>query len=167
MENSRGFELHVKVIAIDGRSIQKIYTIQLSDQKSTTTRFTLLSEANDNSLPTILSNNDNENTENIEKFHLTQNKHDISTTTKSSDFMEPLRFMLSTESFAESNPLQFEKQEYQFLVENPQKNDLIGTLRLINDIEKPVHMSIEPADYAIWFHIDPRVFSFYLLKVFF
>lgn len=152
-DNSGGFELLVKAIANDGRSIQKVYIIQFTTKKSTT-RLTLSSDKNN--LPTILSSNDNETNESLEKFHLTQ---ESLSTSNFSDFTKTSnRFMLSGESGEKTDPPQFEKLEYQFLIENPQKDDLIGTLGLIKFSAEPVHMLIEPSDYAIWFRIDPRVF---------
>lgn len=71
-------------------------------------------------------------------------------------------FTLSEESKKSPTNLtpSFAKSEYIFLVENPIKDQLIGKLEVVQSPGKartPVHMTIDPADYSIWFHIDPRV----------
>jgi hypothetical protein len=65
--------------------------------------------------------------------------------------MEPLRL-------AGDGNVRLSLDRYHFVVENPEKDALVGQLTILNQQAPPTHsLTVEPSQLRTWFRIDPRV----------
>lgn len=154
-------------LRIDQTGVDVSRRVESANDSQSTTKFTLsqdqLSEEALSRTSTTLSSSSHSTIEDISEIITSSPSSSSSFLNENNDSSaEASTALLEVEQVPKIDAPKFsESASYTFVVDNPEKDLLIGTLKKLQqgiDVNAPPpQMIIEPAEFGNWFHVDPRV----------